>query len=279
MSDAPLPGRVLLFRVILPRACVWAVLLTFEQVWRLPMWLFWPLLLADGLFLLGQARWFQHSADNHLSGHGSQATIWGGYLVLLFAALGTAALWWGTYLHSQYDPDADNFAERMDRMHAEMYHLTVAPGGQALVFKGTITFGLIKKAQGFLEKNPTLTRIELHSEGGHIYEARGMAQLIRKTGLDTEATGPCNSACTLLFIAGQNRRLGPEGSLGFHQYALEYDTDVLNLDPAAEQVRDRAFFAERGVSQDFLERMYDSPSTGLWQPTRAELLAAGVVTE
>ena len=41
---------------------------------------------------------------------------------------------------------------------------------------------------------------------------------------------------------------------------------------------DRRYLASRGLSGDFIARIYSTPHTETWQPTHAELLRAGAVT-
>ena len=48
--------------------------------------------------------------------------------------------------------------------------------------------------------------------------------------------------------------------------------------PEAEQARDRALFAEAGVSETFLETMFREDAGGMWFPSAAELRTANVVT-
>ena len=119
----------------------------------------------------------------------------------------------------------------------------------------------------------------LESEGGNIYEARGLAKLIREAKLSTHVETFCSSACTITFIGGIERTLANGAGLGFHQYRVDADYMVAFTDPLAEQAKDRALFAEAGVSEAFLERMFREDADGMWFPSVAELLAANVITQ
>ncbi len=117
------------------------------------------------------------------------------------------------------------------------------------------------------------------SIGGHIYEARGFANLIRARGLSTIVKGDCSSACTLVFVAGAHRSLPPDARLGFHRYALEFGPVLPNLDLEKEQNKDRAFFRSQGINESFLIQMFEEPSTKLWYPSHEEALQAGLLTQ
>jgi hypothetical protein len=89
----------------------------------------------------------------------------------------------------------------------------------------------------------------------------------------------CYSACTIAFIAGKPHGLGRDGKLGFHGYAFDTEHRVQTLNVRQEEVRDRAFFASQGVREAFLEKAFTTPPSTLWLPTRAELIAAGVIAD
>ena len=117
----------------------------------------------------------------------------------------------------------------------------------------------------------------LDSPGGSIFAARGVAKIVQEQSINTHSDTLCASACTLIFMAGAQRTLGPNGSLGFHSYSE--NTPIPLYPSAPEQARDRAFLTASGVSAAFIERAYATPPDQLWRPTRAELRAAGVLTD
>lgn len=269
--------RSLGWQVLLPRAVVVLGWLAANQWFKLPVPLAVALMAADGSFLLWQFRAFQRSADAHVESTGAMAPVWGGYLVLLFAGLAALTLWWDAVLIARHTEEVP-FAEQMARERAALYSLTVSEDGSTLLFDGEITFGLMRRIDHLAELNPGLQRIELTSPGGLIAEARGAARLIRRRGLDTHANGLCASACTLLFVSGNRRSLGPDGQLGFHSYALQFGNGPLQVDLQKEQTKDRAYLLEQGISAEFASRIFAVPHDGLWIPEPQELLEGGVVT-
>ena len=142
---------------------------------------------------------------------------------------------------------------------------------------GEINFGTLKRLDATLAAHPDLRRIELVSDGGHVPTARALAKRIDEAGLETRAVGLCASACTLVFMAGHRRSLAPGAELGFHAYRLERNNPFYST--AAEEARDRAYLAARGVAQAFIARAFDTPPDQLWRPSPDELRAAGLLTD
>ena len=166
----------------------------------------------------------------------------------------------------------------MEREHASKYNLTIAEDGLSVYLSGEITLGVNRKFESLLANNPGLKTVILTSEGGNIYEGRGLAKKIRGAGMNTHVESECSSACTLVFIGGVERTMSPEAKLGFHQYRVDADYVVAFADPEAEQSRDQSLFAEAGVSAGFLENMYDKTANDMWFPSAQQLFDAGVVT-
>ena len=164
--------------------------------------------------------------------------------------------------------------------HQPGYRLFADLVSQEYFIEGIIEPGISKDFRLLLEQQPGGTRVVLASQGGSIYEGRGLAVLIQSHNLDTQVVDECSSACTLAFVAGQRRSLGMSAKLGFHQYALDY----LNrhqvspfYDPLKEQERDSAFMLKRGISKEFVDRIFDRLHNEIWYPDHASLLHAGVV--
>ena len=147
----------------------------------------------------------------------------------------------------------------------------------AVSLKGEISYLTLKRLEATLAaRSGALRRVDLESAGGHVPAARALAQRIESAGLDTRAVGLCASACTLVFMAGKARSLGPEGALGFHAYRIDRTDPMHEL--AAEEERDRAYLSGRGVTEEFLSRVFSTPPDRLWQPGRDELLSGGLLT-
>ena len=147
--------------------------------------------------------------------------------------------------------------------------------------------------RAFLFEHPEIDLIELRSEGGVMTAALDMAAVIVDFSIDTLATGRCESACTLVFLAGENRTLERGARLGFHStsWSRENIKDYYErmkdshgwIDEFAfaswvyeEAMRDfnkeLEFMVSRGVSVDFVIRAAYVNSDDIWYPTRDELL-------
>ena len=159
------------------------------------------------------------------------------------------------------------------------YTLTLSSDGKHLYIDGIFALGITKRLTAQLDQNPTVTGIVLHSEGGHIYEGRGVAYLIRDRGLNTYVFDTCKSACTTAFIGGATRYLAPNAQLGFHQYRLDAQFQVPAYDLKGEQEKELKFFRQQGISEAFLAQVFLAPSSGIWFPSHADLLEAGVVDQ
>ena len=59
--------------------------------------------------------------------------------------------------------------------------------------------------------------VRLRSIGGSILPAMAIGRELRQLGFSTEVREYCNSACSLIWMAGATRYLPPGSRLGFHQ--------------------------------------------------------------
>lgn len=148
--------------------------------------------------------------------------------------------------------------------------------GSVAYWSGPIDFDSFEALENTLQRYSQITSLSLSSGGGRIAAARGMARLVSEAKLDTSVSGTCSSACTLVFIAGENRSIGQDGQLGFHGYKLL--SGIQTVDTDAEQTRDRQMFQERGVDALFLDRAFSIPFEEIWFPDHELLLRSGVTT-
>lgn len=249
-----------------------------KQLQPYPVLIMVPLIALYLTVFVWQAVGTLRATENHIRDVGAMTTAWGVYTGLL------AALWilltnvWGLWLSTQIDPDAGNVLERIAQEHASRYDLIVDEKEETVTLRGDIALGITRSFTQVVEQHPKLKRVTLESDGGNIYEARGLAKLIREARLHTHVEAQCSSACTTVFIGGLQRTLGTGARLGFHQYRIDADYMVAFTDPRAEQLKDRALFAEAGVGEAFLEQMYREDADGMWFPSVPELLAANVIT-
>jgi hypothetical protein len=123
---------------------------------------------------------------------------------------------------------------------------------------------------------PDAKTLDLNSLGGRLAEAEHVWSLVRERGLATYTAGICASACTVAFLAGNPRYLGPGGKLAFHQYSFPGLTpeqhNALNL---AGQQR----LVTAGVSPGFAAKAFSTPSGGMLIPDTTTLLAEHIVTQ
>ena len=141
--------------------------------------------------------------------------------------------------------------------------------------EGQFEPGLSRRLAELLSREHGIRGIVLSSDGGQIYEGRGVAKLIVERRLDTYVFDECKSACTIAYIAGTRRFLGRRGRLGFHRYRLNAQHPF--IDVAAEQEKDRTFFEQQGVDPAMLGKIFESSHKTIWFPTVEQLLQARVV--
>ena len=167
----------------------------------------------------------------------------------------------------------------LEDARARQYRLSLSPDGKRIHIAGIFTLGMTQKLTALVDQNPTVTGVELRSEGGHIYEGRGVAYLIRDRKLDTYVFDTCKSACTTAFIGGAKRHIGPNAQLGFHQYKLELQSPFPQYDLKGEQEKEIKFYRQQGIAKDFLAQVFLAPSSGIWFPSTEDLVRSGVVDE
>jgi len=235
-------------------------------------------LLLHGVVFVWQAVGVFRAGETHIRQHGAIALHWGAQLGVIIAFWLTASYALNAWQMTLDVPDYENFAEKMDRERAGRYRISREPGG-ALLIDGTLELGVTKRLAALLAEDPGVREIVLSSAGGNIYEARGLARLFRDRGLTTIVAEECSSACTTAFIGGRTRNLRPGGKLGFHQYRIEADYDVLGTNPKEEESRDKTLYLAAGVKEDFVARMHSAAPGSMWYPDAEELLDAGVITD
>lgn len=155
------------------------------------------------------------------------------------------------------------------------YRLSLMRDDTELELAGGIPFGTFAALKKSLDEHPRVTIIHLNSSGGLVKEAMSIADLIRTRGLKTYTSGDCISACTLAFLAGQERLLGEKGRIGFHSPSL-----VGSNQPNSElnDVFSRAL-KSRGASPVFIFKAITTSPDKLWFPDNAELKREYIITD
>lgn len=231
-----------------------------------------------GVVFVWQSVGVLRAAESTLRARGSMAPVWGVQAATAAALFLSLSYLFGAWQLTISRPDPIKIQAEVEANRAAKYRIELAPDGQSLVLTGTLELGITRHLKTRLERYPETSQIVLTSTGGNIYEARGLAGVIRQNGLSTLVRSECSSACTTVFIGGADRKLLPGARLGFHQYRIDADYAVLGADPADEQRRDRALFLKAGVAEGFVDKMFDSGASEMWFPERAELREANVVT-
>ncbi len=229
-------------------------------------------ILANILVLVWQVVGALRAGDRHLRTTGDMISVWGSYFaiiaVVVMASIQTVNAI--TVLSPSLPPRVAETPALPD--------LPISADGETITLSGNIDFDLNTALVDALAAHPAIRRVTLSSDGGYIFAARALAFNIANHRLDTHVDGSCNSACTLAFLAGEARTLGPEARLGFHRYQMETPDKVQILNIGEEMEQDRSYFASRGVSDDFLDQVFKAGHGDIWFPSHAVLHEAGVTT-
>lgn len=233
----------------------------------LPLVLMAVIILPTGLTLIWQITGTLRSCERNLKGGGDMILYWGCYgasgVVAVVMALNVTSLI-STATGANLPP--------------EPHRVELEVQGDTILIEGFIGFRTHTALLALLEvpDNP-YTTLRLNSDGGRIFAARVIASTLILHDLNTEVTGRCASACTLIFLAGRQRHLLEDAQLGFHQYLQT--SSIRLLDTAQEQQKDRAYFKTRGVSDAFIASMFQAEHQEIWFPDRATLVSAGILTD
>lgn len=141
---------------------------------------------------------------------------------------------------------------------------------------GGVSFGTANSLKTILDATPTVRLVQLNNVGGWINEGVLLSELVAQRKLATYTARECDSACLLVFLAGEHRYLGTHGKLGFHEASL--------AGTGGEEAKNgtqvfRTALQARGVPEDFINKALSTPAASLWYPTKQELLDAHVITD
>ena len=155
------------------------------------------------------------------------------------------------------------------------HQFRVLANGEMLEFSGGITFGTAREFESFLNAMPNVRLVRLKSIGGRIREAQKMSDMIRARKLATFVMDDCLSACTIVFLGGDERGMLATARLGFHQPSFGGMTAE---DRKAAITRERVRLQSFGLSKDFAEHANAAPPNSMWYPEKEELVREHVVT-
>lgn len=235
--------------------------------------------LVHGALFVWQVTGTIRAYERYMRDGGAMASVWGAQLALVLMGFWTMIYVLDAWQMTSLSPEPEMTQAEIQAARAAKYRIILDENENSLLLTGSMELGITKAFLAQIIATPNIQTVILQSTGGNIYEARGLAQIIKQNGLNTRVMAQCSSACTTVFIAGHEREIGPNGELGFHQYRVNATYSVLNADPQAEQDRDRDLFRQAGVSELFLSKMFDKGASDIWFPDIDALIAANVVTK
>ena len=154
--------------------------------------------------------------------------------------------------------------------------------------------------RAILRDNSAITTLVLNSNGGQVWAADKMSDIVIDFGLDTHVDGDCDSSCVTVFLAGDKRTMARGSRLGFHQYfwsagsvesyydrhrdsrnwETPFDFASWMYNDIQSEVHERlSYMVARGVDPGFAIQTLRRPDGDMWRPYRSVLRAAGVLTD
>lgn len=151
-----------------------------------------------------------------------------------------------------------------------------------------------------LRRHDEIAVLELNSEGGGVFSAMRLAELVIDFELDTDVRNICESSCVTILLGGTKRTMARGARIGFHQFSwsveamTEYYEDSredegwetpfefaswVYTDTQTETYNRLQYLIARGVDPTFAIQTLRRPDGSMWRPYRAVLLAAGVLTQ
>ena len=210
------------------------------------------------------------SAQAHVASGGSAVLARLAQLVLALGALNTG---WATLF--EFGPNVGSYW-RMARGIDPIGNLnaSLSADRQRLLLQGPIGAGDGVRVKDLLATAPQLRVVELNSPGGRLKEAETIAAAVRERQGVTRATGNCESACTLIHLAGSRRQVMPGAKLGFHRAFAGSHNPVVDQLVNLELARS---YREAGLPERFIQQTLATPPWRMWYPSRAELAAADLL--
>lgn len=151
-----------------------------------------------------------------------------------------------------------------------------------------------------LARHAEIKDLWLNSSGGSVFAGIEMAGIVMDFGLDTHVTGECVSACVDVFLAGNRRSMTRGSKIGFHHRSwgphavqsyyrdqrremdwatpFEFGSWIYG-DTQTEIYEHLAYMVARGVDAGFAIETLQAVASEEWYPSRAELIAAGVLRQ
>ena len=219
------------------------------------------------------------SAESLMQATGLSLPLWATYMGCLASLILTANVVLGTNRPIQSYDFLRTMADIQAENRKSQYELKYDREERSVTFTGIFVIGVRRAFSELIEKDKGIIRVVFESKGGSIYEARGVARLLIEHQVTTHIQHTCASACALAYLAGSRRSISPGGRLGFHKYDFNFANKqphpMINL--AEEHAADRKYMRNRGLSEDFLKKVFAQAHSDIWFPKTQELLASGAV--
>ena len=146
-----------------------------------------------------------------------------------------------------------------------------------LFVSGEIGIAATRNLEAYAENRPEIETLVLDSEGGNVFEARGMARVVSEKNWHTHVDGACLSACTLVYVSGVSRTASLSARFGFHSYQFDAEHPTVGISIREQQQLDTDRFLNAGIKQSFINQLYKAQHTDMWLPTQKQLVDAGFV--
>jgi hypothetical protein len=204
------------------------------------------------------------------TGWSSRRWVWPGAAIGVIVIL-TAATAWSAYLHA-VRPLNDAILYSEDDPEWGIPKLEIRNNGSEIVVEGAITLSLASRFQSALESHGNVKLIRLDSTGGRLGPAIEIKDLVQLHHLGTVVDHQCDSACTIIFLGGRQRQVGPTARIGFHSGTVH------GFPSEAYYSLFRIEARKAGVSDAFVRTVSTLGAEPMWYPTYAQLKASGFVT-
>jgi hypothetical protein len=160
------------------------------------------------------------------------------------------------------------------------YVVQVDGAHKLLKIEGTIGPGMASKVIRQLGANADIATVEIDSIGGLVDEALKIARYVQSHNLGTRATKTCNSACILVFMAGNRRVASRSMAFGFHETASVTPVsgvfDLQALDASARE--SKSYLRSRGVPEHYIQSAHKLGPEQLFPVSAIEMAEAGAVS-
>ena len=164
--------------------------------------------------------------------------------------------------------DLWRFAMRPDKFAG--FSVSADAAAHTITIEGPLGFAASARFRQVLAANPLADTLVLNSPGGWIRAARGIAAQLAASPLHTVVVrNECASACTLIFEQVPQRVLEDGAHLGFHAGRNDLRDDLKGADEFKESMT--AVLKQRAVPPDIIERINQTPNSGMWWPNEREL--------